>query len=151
MCIYGVVIQWSYFIIQKGGSALMIACSKGHTAIVQLLLENDANTNLQALVCLLNSINFACKPMSILWTCSWVMAHMSTCKMRYPQKRCKHRCVHIWCCDTVILFHFIMQKGGSALMVACSRGHTAIVQLLLENNANTNLQALVCLLNSICM
>ena len=35
----------------------MIACSKGHTAIVQLLLENDANTNLQALVCFLNSIS----------------------------------------------------------------------------------------------
>ena len=62
MCVYMVL----YFIMQKGGSALMIACSKGHTAIVQLLLENDANTNLQALVCLLNSINFACKPMSIL-------------------------------------------------------------------------------------
>ena len=36
--------------MQKGGSALMIACREGHTAIVQLLLKNDANSNLQALV-----------------------------------------------------------------------------------------------------
>ena len=38
-----------------------------------------------------------------------------------------------------------MQRGVSALMLACSEGYTAIVQLLLDNNANTNLQALVCL------
>ena len=36
-----------------------------------------------------------------------------------------------------------IQNGDSALMIACSRGDNAIVQLLLNNNANVNLQALV--------
>ena len=46
-----------------------------------------------------------------------------------------------------------MQKGVSALIIACSNKHchTAIVQLLLDNNANINLQTMVCLLNSVCM
>ena len=39
-----------------------------------------------------------------------------------------------------------MQGGVSALMIACSEGHNAIVQLLLNNNVNVNLQALVCLM-----
>ena len=43
----------------------------------------------------------------------------------------------------VVIF---MQNGISPLMIACSRGDNAIVQLLLNNNANINLQALVCLL-----
>ena len=43
----------------------------------------------------------------------------------------------------VVIF---MQNGVSALMIACSRGDNAIVQLLLNNNANINHQALVCLL-----
>ena len=38
-----------------------------------------------------------------------------------------------------------MQDGDSALIIACRRGDNAIVQLLLNNNANVNLQALVCL------
>ena len=52
--LYDAVTQWSYFIMQEGVSALMIACSKGHSAIVQLLLDNNANTNLQTMVYLLN-------------------------------------------------------------------------------------------------
>ena len=41
-----------------------------------------------------------------------------------------------------------MQGGVSALMIACSQGHNAIVQLLLNNNVNIDLQALVCLMTS---
>ena len=40
-----------------------------------------------------------------------------------------------------------MQRGVSALMIACSKGHNAIVQLLL-NNASVNHQTLVCLMTS---
>ena len=48
----------------------------------------------------------------------------------------------------MIYFVTFMQNGNSALMIACSRGDNAIVQLLLNNNANVNHQALVCLLTS---
>lgn len=52
------------------------------------------------------------------------------------------------CRTWVIHFVAFMQNGVSALMIACSRGDHAIVQLLLNNNAYVNLQALVCLLTS---
>ena len=87
------------------------------------------------------------KDTSILWASLWIMVHMSIYKIRYPQKSSKwfmHACTYNGA--VIQWFYFIMQKGGSALMIACSEGHTAIVQLLLKNDANTNLQALVWIL-----
>ena len=87
------------------------------------------------------------KDTSMLWASLWIMMHISIYKIRYPQKSSKwymHACTYNGA--VIQWFYFIMQKGCSALMIACSEGHTAIVQLLLKNDANTNLQALVWIL-----
>ena len=164
--------------IQKGRTALCIASWDGHDNIVELLLRRKADVNHQTVVrfqlawpsvgnIIIPELHTSTslfrkvwlrwwlhlnKDTFILWACSWTMAHMSIYKIRYPQISCNCACVHIYLYGAVIQrSYFIMQEGVSALMVACNEGQTAIVQLLLDNNANINLQTMVCLLNSVCM
>ena len=158
--------------IQKGRTALCIASWDGHDNIVELLLRRKADVNHQTMVrfqlawpsvgnIIIPELHTSTslfrkvwlrwwlhlnKDTFILWACSWTMAHMSIYKIRYPKKPCKRACMHI-----PIWSYFVMQEGVSALTITCSKGHTAIVQLLLDNNANINLQTMVCLLNLVCM
>ena len=40
-------------------------------------------------------------------------------------------------------FDLTMQNGHTALHMACSRGHTAVVQLLLQNSADASIVNIV--------
>lgn len=61
-----------------------------------------------------------------------------------------HACIHAFTLYDVGMQSvclILLQNGISALMIACNKGHAAAAQVLLDSNANINLQALVCLLN----
>lgn len=71
--------------------------------------------------------------------------HMTNHIIRYHKRM--HACMYLYDVGMQSICLILLQNGISALMIACNKGHAAAAQVLLDSNANVNLQALVCLLN----
>ena len=102
------------FTCEKGTTALVIACCHGDTGIVQLLLESNANPNLQTYSG---------------WTSlmyATLLGMSKIVKMLLQSKA------------DVNMREF--RKGGTALMHACMLGNEKIVKTLLNHSADPNVQ-----------
>jgi hypothetical protein len=112
----------------------MDAADKGHTAIVQLLVTGKADINAQS-------------PVSVIF--GWYLAHSAVSwtlyyLLRYAvQSFDVFSAVHVLdCCKSFSYCCCLMQSqdGWTALMYASREAHTAIVKILLDARADTDLK-----------
>ena len=98
---------------EHGETALMLASGGGHTDVVKLLLDNKADVHAGR---------------RTLWRKQWTALHLAADGD------------HVDICSMLINKHAHVNKqtenGETALMLASKKGHTNVVKLLLDNEAD---------------